>query len=353
MKHGILGCLIIGLLFAAGTWQPIGAAEELNIYMWSEYIDPDIITDFETQTGLKVNLSLYESSDEMMAKIQYAGGVSQYDVVVISNMMVPLMARLKLLQPLNLDAIPNRKNLEAPFLNPGYDPGTKYSLAYQWGTVGLMYNKIKFPNLPPSWSVIFDPGKELGTFVLIDEMRDQLGVALIYLGYSANTTNPEEVRKAGKLVLDAKKSPNAQGFEGGVGGKNRVAAETVDMAVVWNGDALRAIAEDKENRFAYVIPKEGSLVWADVMAIPAQAPHVGAAHQFINYILDANIGARLSTYTEYATPNHAAKKHLGQATLKNPVLYPPADVMKKLEYQQDVGEHTQLYDEVWTAVKAQ
>lgn len=343
-----LVCLIAALLLHG----PVMAAE-LNVYIWSEYIDPEIVADFEEQNGIKVNLSLYESSDEMLAKLQYAGGISQYDVVVVSNMMVPLMARLNLLQPLKLEKIPNRKNMEASFLDPAYDPGTRYSLAYQWGTVGLMYNQAKFPDFEPSWSAIFDRRKEVGTFVLIDEMRDQLGVALIYLGYSANSTNPDEVRRAGKLVLDAKRSPNAQGFEGGVGGKNRVAAETVDMAVVWNGDALRAIAEDEEDRFAYVIPKEGSIVWADVMAIPARAPHAEAAHRFINFILGAEMGARLSIYTEYASPNAAAKQYIDADALANPVLYPPPDVMKKLEYQQEVGEFTRLYDEVWTAVKVQ
>lgn len=343
-----LVCLIVALLLHGPAM-----AGELNVYIWSEYIDPEIVQEFEAATGIKVNLSLYESSDEMLAKMQYAGGVSQYDVLVISNSMVSLMTRLNLLQPLNLENIPNRKNLEVDFLDPAYDPGSKYSVAYQWGTVGLMYNKAKFPVFEPSWSVIFDRSKEVGAFVLIDEMRDQLGVALMYLGYSANSTNRDEVRRAGKLVLDAKKSPNAQGFEGGVGGKNRVAAETVDMAVVWNGDALRAISEDEEDRFAYIIPKEGSIIWVDAMAIPARAPNPDAAHRFINFMLDAEIGARLSIYTEYATPNVEAKQYIDVDALANPALYPPPDVMKKLEYQREVGEHRRLYDEVWTAVKVQ
>ncbi|MDA0710255.1 MAG: spermidine/putrescine ABC transporter substrate-binding protein, partial [bacterium] len=210
-----------------------------------------------------------------------------------------------------------------------------------------------FPKLTPSWSVIFDPGKQVGTFLMIDEMRDQLGVALVYLGYSSNTSDPEQVKKAGKLLIKAKKSANAQGFEGGVGGKNRVASGAIDMAVVWNGDALRAISEDEKDQFAYVVPREGSIVWADVMAIPAKAPNSAGAHTFINYILDAEVGAKLSAYTEYASPNKASKKLMDKETLANPVLYPPASAMKKLEYQQDVGEHTQLYDAVWTEVKAQ
>ncbi|MGA1197764.1 MAG: polyamine ABC transporter substrate-binding protein [Candidatus Latescibacterota bacterium] len=344
---------MILLFLGSGLITQNSHAEEINVYIWSEYIDPEMVTDFEKNTGIKVNLSLYESSEEMLAKIQYAGGASQYDVVVVSNMMVPLMSRLELLKPLDHTQIPNRKNLEAEFLNPSYDPKTKYSLAYQWGTVGLMYNKAKFPNLDPSWSVILDRKKEVGTFILLDEMRDQLGVALVYLGYSSNTTDTEQVKKAGQLLIDAKKSPNAQGFEGGVGGKNRVASGAVDMAVVWNGDALRAISEDENDQFAYIVPREGSIVWADVMAIPIKAPNTSGAHKFINYILDAKVGAQLSTYTEYASPNKASKKLLDKETLENPVLYPPASAMKKLEYQQDVGKHTQLYDVVWTAVKSQ
>lgn len=349
MNRYLFSSLAVLCLFIAQTCR----AEEINVYNWSEYIDPEIVTNFEKETGIKVNMALYESSEEMLAKIQYAGGVSQYDVVVVSNMMVPLMTRLELLQPLDQKLIPNRKNLEAEFLNPSYDPNTQYSLAYQWGTVGLMYNKAKFPTLSPSWSVILDRNKEVGTFLMIDEMRDQLGVALIYLGYSSNTTDEAQVKKAGQLLIDAKKSPNAQGFEGGVGGKNRVASGAIDMAVVWNGDALRAIAEDDKDQFAYIVPQEGSIVWADVMAVPAKAPNASGAHKFINYILNDKVGAQLSAYTEYASPNKASKKLMDAETLANPVLYPPASALKKLEYQQDVGVHTQLYDVIWTAVKAQ
>lgn len=343
--------LILISLFILSVAVPNSQSEEINIYMWSEYIDPKIILGFEKETGIKVKLSLYDSSEEMLAKVQYAGGIHEFDVMVISNMMVPRMARLELLHPLDHTRIPNRQNLEPEFLNPSYDPNTKYSLAYQWGTVGLMYNKTKLPNTTPSWSTLFDPKQTTGTFLLLDEMRDLLGVTLIHLGYSSNTKDLTQIKAAGQLLRTAKQKPNAKGFENGVESKNRVASGEIDLAVVWNGDALRAISENES--LAYVIPKEGSIVWSDVMAIPTQAPHVDAAHQFINHILNAKVGAQLSAYTEFATPNKAAKQHIDQKALSNPVLYPPADVMKTLEYQEDVGKHNQLYNAVWTALKAQ
>ncbi len=343
--------LCAGLFVLLGVVAP-GMGAELNLYIWSEYIDPDILRDFESQSGLHVNLSLYESSEEMLAKIQYAGGASQYDVVVVSNMMIPLMAQLELLQPLDSTQLPNLANLDSAFISPSYDPGNRYSAAYQWGTVGLMYNRGRLPQLDPSWGVLFEPTRQVGSFILIDEMRDQLGAALIYLGHSANSVDAEQVKAAGQLVLAAKKSRHARGFEAGVGGKNRVAAGTVDMAVVWNGDALRAIDEAAELDLAYVLPREGSMLWADVMAIPGKAPNVDGAHQFINFILDADVGARLSNYNQYATPNRAALPGIDATDRGNPVLYPPATVMRQLQYQQDVGEHARLYDEVWTAVKA-
>jgi len=345
-------CLLCLLLLPGCGKAPAPPPAELNLYIWSEYLDPQIPADFTAKTGVKVNVSVYESSEEMLAKLQHAGGAGQYDLAVVSNMLVPTLVHLKLIQALDQGRIPNRQNLDPLFLDPAYDQGNRHSLAYQWGTVGLLYNQAKLPDLEPSWAVLFDPARQRGSFVLIDEMRDQLGAALRFLGYSANSTDPGELRRAGQLVLAAKKSPRSRGFEGGVGGKNKVVAGLADLAVVWSGDALKAIAEDPKGELAYVVPQEGSIVWADAMVIPARAPNPGAAHQFINYLLDAQVGAQLSRYTRYASPNQAARALLPKEDLENPVLYPPAEVRSHLEYQREVGAAARLYDEVWTEVKS-
>ncbi len=236
------------------------------------------------------------------------------------------------------------------FRDPPFDPEGKYSLPYQWGTNGLMYRKDKLPDLEKSWAVVFDPARQPGPFVLMDSMRDMLGAALKYLGHSVNSTNPDELKAAGELVLKAKKSAKCLGFEGGVGGKNRVLAGTASLAMVYNGDCVRAMDEDPN--VAFMLPKEGSIIWTDAMTVPSRAPHPDYAYKFINFILDPEVGAKLSNFNRYATPNKASLPLIAPADRANPAIYPSPEEMKSLQYLKDVGADTRLYDEVWTAVKS-
>ena len=329
---------------------PAAPGKELNVYMYSEYIGPELIERFKKETGLAVRISPYETTEEMMAKMQNAGGTSQYDVVVVSDHAIPVMTRLKLLQPLDAAKLPNLKNIDKQFTTAPYDPGNKFSVPYQWGTMGIMYRKDKIPQLDPSWTIFFDPAKQPGPFVLIDSMRDMLGAALLTAGKSISTKTPDDLKKAGELVLAAKKSPKCLGFEGGVGGKNKVTAGQAVMAIVYNGDAVRAMDEEKNAAFA--LPKEGTEIWVDAMTVPAQAPNAAAAYQFINFILEAKAGAELSNFNRYATPNAASMPFITEADRKNPAIYPSAEDMKKMQYLEDVGDATRLYDEVWTTVKS-
>lgn len=340
MKRLVMLLVLLSAAFAQN--------KELRLFIWSEYIDPAIVASFEKQFGYKVKIDLYESNEEMLAKLQ-AGGVSQYDLIVPSDFIVPTLIQLKVVQPLNQSKIPNLKNLDGKFKSPPFDAGNKYTVAYQWGSVGLMYRKDKVKAPPASWSVIFDP-KGAGSFVLMDSVREMMGVALRYQGQSANSKNPKAVQAAGKLLLAAKKAKRSLGFEGGVGGKNKVVAGTAIYAVVYNGDAIKAA--DENPNVGFVVPKEGSTLFVDNMAIPAKAPNVEAAHKFINFILDPKIGAQLSNFNRYATPNAAAKPFITPADLKNTAIYPTPEVMKKLEFILDLGKDTRLYDETWTTVKS-
>jgi len=325
-------------------------SKQVTVYMYSEYIDPETPKDFEKATGIKVRIDVYENTEEMMAKLQTAGGVSLYDVVVVSDHAIPVLAKLKLIQPLNLAKIPNTNNVAERFKDPPYDKASRYSLPYQWGTMGLMYRKDKIAKIEPSWALVFDAARQPGSFVMIDSMRDMLAAALKYQGFSINTRKAEELKKAGDLILAAKKSPKCLGFEGGVGGKNKVVAGNAVLAIVYNGDAVRAMT-DEEN-VGFVLPKEGTLIWVDAMTVPAKAPNVEAAHQFINYILDAKVGASLSDFNQYATPNAASLPLIRKEDRENPAIYPTDEHIKKMEYLEDVDNDTRLYDEVWTAVKS-
>ena len=355
MKKPLLTLAAILLVTACGKGAdappqkaaaPAGPCQ-LNLFIWSEYMDPEIITTFEQKYGCKVTIDLYEDNESMVAKLQ-AGGTSLYDVVVPGQYMVQSMAKLGLLQPLNHANIPNIANLDDTFKNPVYDPGNKYSVAYQWGTIGIYMRRAPGTTVEESWALLFDSKKQPGAFLLMDALREMIGPALMYLGKSVNSTDPTDLQAARDLLTDAKK--RSQGFESGVGGKNKVRSKDVAAAVVYNGDAERDIEQFPDTYF--FVPKEGSVIWVDNLAIPAKAPHLDAAEKFLNFILDPQIGAQLSNYIRFASPNKAARQYLNPSDQNNPFLYPTADEIKRLQFIEDLGNQNQLYDEVWTQVKS-
>ncbi len=343
MKRFLSGCLLLALL----TALPCPAAQSLRLFIWSEYLDPAVVADFEKEFHAKVSIDLYEDESAMMAKLQ-AGGASLYDVVVPPDHKVTALIKLNLIAPLRHENIPNLKNLDEKFASPPYDRGNKYTVAYQWGTVGIYARKPVAGPAPDSWSVLFDPKMQAGPFVLMDSARDLIGAALKFKGHSLNSTEPAHLREARDLLIAAKK--RCLGFDGSVGGKNKILSKAAKAAMVYSGEAVRGITEDT-NTF-YFIPKEGSQIWQDNLAVLAKAPHRDLAEQFINYLLDGKVSARISAFTQFATPNKAARVHLDEKILKNPAIYPPPDVMAKLEFLEDLGAKARLYDEVWTAVKA-
>jgi len=328
------------------------AAQELRIYNWSEYMDEEKMpADFEKRFGIKVRLDIFENNEEMVAKLQ-AGGVSQYDVIVPSDYIMPVLIKQKLIQPLDHSKLPNLANLKPLFRQTAYDPGNTYSVAYQWGTVGLMYRKDRVPaDVVNSWSVLFDADKQPGPFWLIDGVREMMGIALVYLGKDFNSTNPRDLKAAADLLVVTKRTKNCLGFKSGVGGKNDVAAGTAVAAIVYNGDAIQSVTEDPQH-LGFVIPDEGSEIWLDSMCIPSQAPNSDAAHKWINWILEAEVGAELSNYNQYATPNAAAERFITPEDLKNPGIYPTDEIMKKLYFTKDLGKDNRIMDEAWTRAKS-
>lgn len=322
------------------------AAKELNLYFWSQYMDPEIIVAFEKKFDCKVIQSYFESLEEMTAKLQ-AGGASQYDVVLTSGFTAPAMIKLGLIQKLDHKKIPNIKNLTPLFTSPGFDEGNQYTAAYQWGTVGMVYNKDKFTTPPTSWDTIFKSSDT--SYSLLNSEREMIGVALRYLGYSMNTTNKQELKTVADFLIKAKNNKNCMGFDANIAGLNKVIAKTLDASMCYSGDAFMNM--DANPGIGYIIPKEGTVVWSDNMAIPAKAPHADLAHAFINFILDPAIGAQLSNYNMYATPNEASLPMIEKTQLANPAIYPDAETMLKLESILDVGSAGKVYGEVWKMIK--
>jgi spermidine/putrescine transport system substrate-binding protein len=320
---------------------------ELNLFIWSEYIDPEIVSSFEREYACKVTTDLYEDNEMMMSKLQ-GGGTSLYDLVVPGQYLIPVMAKLGLLAELRHENIPNLANLDEKFLNPVFDPGNRYSAAYQWGTVGIYLRKKPGKTVDETWGLMFDKERQYGSFLLMDSVREMMGSMARFKGMSVNTTSLDDLRSLSAALAETKH--RSQGFEGGVGGKNKVLARAVDAAVVYNGDAVRGMAEDAET--VYFVPREGGILWLDSLAVPSQAPHREVAEKFINFILDAKVGAQLSNFNQYATPNKAAREFITPADLANTAIYPPAEMMAKLEFVNDLGDANKLYDEVWTQVKS-
>jgi len=343
--------LILALLFlpAGNGWC---AGGEVRIFSWSEYMDEvNFPKEFEEATGIKVTLDLYESNEEMLAKLQ-AGGLGQYDIIIPSDYIMPSLINLNMLTPLDHSKIPNIKNLSDKFTNPSFDPGNKYSVGWQWGTVGLMYNKKKLSESDvQSWSILFDPDRKPGTFYLIDSVREMLGATLMYLGYDFNTTVPKELKEAADLLVTTKKREACLGFKGGVGGKNDVISGTASAAVVYNGDAIQTVSENPD-KYGFIVPREGSAIWIDSMCIPAKAPNLEAAYKWINWVLEPKVGAALSNYNQYATPNEAAKQYISKEDLANPGIWPTPEIMKTLVFVKDLGKDNSIVDQAWTRVKS-
>jgi len=327
---------------AAGGAGGGGEEEErvLNIYNWSTYIAPEIIPMFEEQYDVRINYDIFADNEELLAKIQ--PGNPGYDLIVPTDYMVEIMIEQGLLMELDKSQIPNFENLDPQFVDPPYDPGNQHCIAYQWGTQGLGYNIEAVGHEIDSWEVMFNH-EYAGRISWLTDARSVIGTALIYLGYDPNTTNPDEINEALQLLLDTK--PDVVAFAPDTG-QILLDSGEVDIAFEYSGDIFQIMEENENVR--YVIPREGSIIWTDNMCIPVGAPHPELAHQFINFILDPEIGAMLSNYTAYGTPNAASLPMIDEAYRNDPAIYPPDDVRERLYFIESVGEADRLYNDAWT-----
>lgn len=355
MKRSItlmLVAVMVLIVAACGPASPQGEqelAKELHVYNWSEYIDPEIYSEFEAEFGVKVIEDTFASNEDLLAKFQ--AGASGYDLIVPSDYMVNIMNQLGLLAELNYDNIPNFANIDERFRDPPYDPGNKFSVPYQWGTSGIGYDADVFEEPPDSWAYLFDPemaAPYAGKISMLNDPREALGAALKYLGYSLNTEDPAQLEEAKQLLLQQKAwvaTYDSEGFE------DLLAAGETQLAHSWSGDIFMAAVEAPQ--LWYTIPKEGAVIWTDNLAIPKTANSQYTAEVFINYLLRPEVGAKVSNYTWYASPNEAATELISEEITGEPAIYPPEDVMDRLEFIRDVGEATTLYDRIWTEIKSQ
>ncbi len=329
-------------------------AETLNFYNWSEYIEPEIYDLFEQEYGIKVVESTFGSNEDLLAKLQ--GGATGFDVIVPSDYMVATMIELDMLAPIDHSKLENLKNLDPLFTDPPYDPGLKYSVPYMWGTTGIGYDSAVFGDeVPDSWSYLFDPKiaeKYADQYSLLNDSAETLGAALKYLGYSVNSTDPDEINAARDVILAIK--PYVHTFDSEQFEDLLASGETV-MAHGWSGDIFMGM-EDNED-IGYVIPKEGGVVWADALAIPKEVANdpvrYNTALLWIDFLNRPDIAAKNVEFVYYASPNAAATELIPAEILEDPGIYPPAEVMARMEWLKPLGDAQQLRDRAWTEIKSQ
>ena len=337
-------------MFAALTFLPRNALSEeekkLSFFNYDTYTGENTLADFNAATGIEVKLDLFADGDELFTKLK--AGNPGYDVIVPPNNTLERMITANMVIALDHSKIPNIANVDPLFMNPSFDPGRKFSLPYMWGTVGIGYRKSKVEGVPDSWKWLFDDQKYAGKVAVLGDQEHAIGGALKYLGYSYNSTNMDELNKSKDLLIAAKSIIKKYADDTG---QDLLAQGEVDLTMEYNGDIAQLMAED--NDVNYIIPKEGSNVWEDTIAIATGAPHPENAHAFINYVFDKDAGKHIAETIQYATPNKAAKEIMDAAYRENPAIFPPDDVVAKCEYANYLGEDAlRVRDEIWTAIQA-
>jgi spermidine/putrescine transport system substrate-binding protein len=318
-------------------------AEELNLFAWSEYIPQTVLDAFKKETGITVNYEAFASNEEMVAKL--LAGASKYDLIQPSEYIVEALTKAKKLTELDHAKLPNLKNLDPKMMKLAYDPGLKYSVPYMTGAVGIAYNKEKIKEPIKGFKDIFS-GKHAGRIVVVDDAREILSWVLATQGKDINTINKEVIDGARPMMGEWLKQVKLYDSDSP---KDALMNGDVDIGIVWSGEGATLLNEQPD-KFAWVLPAEGTHMFIDNLSIPADAKNKEAAYKFINFILRPEISKMISDDFPYTNPNLEARKLLDEDAKKNAASYPPADV--KLDIFRDIGEVSSLIDELYTSLKS-
>jgi spermidine/putrescine transport system substrate-binding protein len=321
--------------------------DQIQIYNWSDYMSPECLKDFEAEYGVKVRESYYDGNESMYAKL--SGGASGYDVIFPTDMWVTILMKSDLLQPLDMDLIPNFANVTQPvFQKPAFDDpdnqdGKKYSVPYMFGTTGYAATLAKVPAPQDSWSQLWDTGYER-EISMLNAPRETLGVGLIKLGFSSNTTSQEELDQAVQQCIEQK--PLVLKYDST--NTRRSIVEGLALTHCWDGDVALAVKAIPSENVVYMLPSEGYIVWADGIAIPKSAPNPYAAHLFLNFMLDPkNVGAA-ADYIGYQPVVTGGMDYVTNETQRE--MRPSDDVINAGILAEDVGDFQRAYDDAWRDV---
>lgn len=325
-------------------------SSEVNLFVWTEYIPQDAIDCFEQVYGVTVNRDEYSSNEEMYAKLE-AGG-SNYDLVQPTDYIVSLMIRQGLLQKLDKSTLPVLETMDSNYLDLPFDPGNNYTIPYQAGTDSLVVNTDAVENVPTAWADLWK-SEYAGRLVMLDDSRVVIGLTLLTLGYDVNTTDPAQLEEAKAKLKEL--VANVKLFDSD-SPKSALIAGDVDLGMTWTGEAFLAQQEVPSIQFVY--PTEGSIVWQDNYAMPADAPHPDAAYAWMNYTMQPELFWMMLRDFPYTNPSTGALEFakanhpdLYEAYMGSSITNTPAEALEKGHRIEDVGDALPLYDQVWTEAK--
>ena len=343
-KFALILCILIAFS-ACAMGSASASAEELTVFNWFDYIDPAVIDLFEEETGITVKYVNFTTNEEMYTKLE--AGAGTYDVIFPSEYMIERMIAHDMLEELDLSAMPNFANVMDRLKDPSYDPGNRFSVPYMWGTLGYLYNTEMVDEELTSWSALFDE-KYAGNVIMMNSMRDSIGLALKYLGYSMNTRNEAELTEAKDLLIKQKQDKIQCGYLLDETKDKMVGGEAA-IGVVYSGDAQYAI--EKNENLVYVVPEEGSNIWVDGMCIPKGSKNVEGAMKFIDFLCREDIAAMNFDYIYYCSPIQAVVDGLDEEEAAQSTINPSEDVVSRCEYFNDVEDVMSLYENVWMEIR--
>lgn len=356
--------LAFGLAVSLVTTLPAALAQDrvVNVYNWSDYIDPAVLKDFEVETGIKVRYDVYDSNDTLESKL--LAGKTGYDIVVPTQYYMARQVQANLLRPLDMAKIPNAKNLDPALMErlAKFDPGNRHAVIYLWGTSGIGLNADKIKQRmanPPAYSLrmLFDPdvvSKFADCGVVVLDAPDEIMVAALkYLGLDPNAKDAGSIARAEAAVMKVR--PYIRKFHSSQY-INDLANGDACLAYGFSGDILqaRSRAEEAKNgvRVQYLLPREGAQQWFDVMAIPADAPNVDNAHAFIDYVLQPKVMAKITNAVQYPNAVPASLQFVDKEAMADRDVFPSAEAVKNLYTVQPFNQSEQrLLTRAWTRVK--
>ncbi len=337
-------CILLMGAFFVGCSKD--SSEQISFLNYGENIDKETLKEFEKKYGIKVNVETFDDMETMYQKIS-KGGV-KYDVILVSDALMPRMIKKGLIQELNKDNIPNISQMDKDYLNLQIDPGNKYSVPYMFGTVGLIYNKDVVKEKVDSWDILWDEKYKDKVF-MFDTYRDTMGAALKKLGYSLNSKNPKEIEEAKELLIKQRETVNP--IYGVDNGTTMIPAGESDINMIWSGEGLNL--QDENPNLVYVVPKEGANFWIDSLCIPKNAENFEGAEKFINFVSDKESALRIADEIGYTTPNKEARLVQPDNVKNNPNAYMPKEIMDRCEIYEDFPmDVKKIYDNAWVNIKS-